>query len=45
MSRINGEKARANISKKRRTTMREKARTARAAAQQPAKTENAPSTK
>jgi hypothetical protein len=30
MSRINGEKARANISKKRRTAMREASRTARA---------------
>jgi len=45
MSRINGEKARANISKKRRTAMREKSRVARASTQQPAKPENAPSTK
>jgi len=34
MSRINGEKARANIAKKRRTAEREKARAARAAAQE-----------
>jgi len=46
MSRINGEKARANISKKRRTAMREKSRVARASTQQqPAKTSNAPSAK
>jgi hypothetical protein len=45
MSRINGEKARANISKKRRTAMREKSRAARAATQQPTKTPNAQSAK
>ena len=32
MSRINGEKARANVTKKRRTAMREASRTARAGA-------------
>jgi hypothetical protein len=45
MSRINGEKARANVAKKRRTAMREKSRVARAATQQQTKPENAPSTK
>ena len=44
MSRINGEKARANIAKKRRVATREKTRAARAAAQQQSKA-NAPSTK
>jgi hypothetical protein len=44
MSRINGEKARANVAKKRRTAMREKSRAARAAAQEK-QAKSAPSSK